>query len=198
MSLSFQNKFTKSPVEASSGSGTENASSPPKKGKKFNPLLSAKTDDYVDDVDLYKPKITRQERYDYYQELLAINKDRKDSNHLIVLDEIHYYPKPFVWVFAFVRSNRWDHWYLDFMLLFLALVIIFTDGLAENYVPMLVTLNANNNLLMVPLALMFVCQVIPLFGTVFFVHFCNDLVRLIASNNFQQWVSKLRTYLSPL
>lgn len=192
MSFSFQNKFAKSNGDGGGPSDTAAApaaGSPAKKGKKFNPLLSVKTEDYVDDLELYKPKITRQERYDYYQELLIINKDRKDSTNLVVLSEIQYYPKSFVWAFAFIRSNCWDQWYLNCLLIFFILIVVFSDGWVKLFAPFLITLNANNNLLMIPLALMFVTQIVPLFGTVFFVHFCNDLVRLIASQNFQQWVS---------
>lgn len=193
MSFSFRDKFAKAPggEETANNNAAANATTTgsPKKGKKFNPLLSAKTEDYADDIDLCKPKISRQERYDYYQELLSINKDRKNSTNLVVLNEIQYYPKPFVWAFAFIRSNRWDQWYLNWLLLFFVMIIFFTDEWAKIFAPFLLTMNDNNQLLMIPLALMLVCQVIPLFGTIFFVHFCNDLVRLIASQNFQQWVS---------
>lgn len=188
-SFSFQNKFSfkaKKPAEEEENNENKFVHKP----QKQHPLLQARTEDYVDDTDLYKPRISRQDRVDYFEELLTLKKTRRRSKPVLDLQEIDHYPAAFVWAFAAVRSNRWDHWYLDLLLLWLLLLVAFEDGWVASYAPSLAASNANNALLQLPLALMLVTQVLPLFGTIFFTHFCNDLVQHVASLNFQEWVSE--------
>jgi hypothetical protein len=184
MSFSFSKKFAKSPVATTDDTGGTKAT-------KVHPLLISRTEPYVDDTELFQPRISRQERYNYYHRFLELNGSRRKSKNELEVPELQHYPKVLVVLFAWIRSNRWDHWYLNLFLIWMALVIAFTDGWVTKFVPFLNAFNSNNSLLQIPLVLMLVTQVIPLFGTVFFVHFGNDLVRLIASKNFQEWVTFL-------
>ena len=185
LSQSFTNKFAKT-VPAPADDTAQS------KATKVHPLLNAKTEAYVDDTDLYKPRISRQQRYNYYHKFLELNGHRRRSKTHLDVPELEHYPTIFVYLFAFIRTNRWDQWYLNFFLLWLILVIVFTDGWVNQLAPIVNTYNTNNNLLQIPLAIMLVTQIIPFFGSLFFVHFCNDLMHLIASKNFQQWVSFYR------
>lgn len=204
MSFSFANKFSIrktdegdaaapqiDPVTGQPIVNSDSNAAPNKRrnASKQNPLLNAKTDDYADDNLLYIPKITKKERFKYFNRYMELNRHRKDSDYAIELEEIRHYPRKHVWIFGFVRSQLWDQWYLNFCLLWLVLLIAFVDGWAKAYAPMLIQLNAGNQLLMLPPVFMLICQVIPLLGTVYYMHFGYDLVHFLASVHFQTWVS---------
>ncbi|RYH15770.1 hypothetical protein EON65_31185 [archaeon] len=157
-----------------------------------NPLLLAKTDDYVDDAALYDPKITRDDRLKYYDFLLAhgkqwkIRKKKRASEHsaLNENEELNY-PQNLVRLFKIIRSNRWDQLYMDCLLLFLVLVIFFIDGWAA----LLGMASVQDSILTFPLIGMLVCAIVPCMGTVYYTHYCNDLVLYLASVDFSHWVS---------
>lgn len=205
MSFSFSNKFS---VKKDDG-GTDNNATPQidpvtglpvdnknldagqkrRNAAKQNPLLNAKTDDYADDNLLYTPKITAKERFNYFNNYMKLNKNRKNSDYAIELEEIKHYPRKHVWIFGFIRSHYWDQLYLNLFLIWLVLIIALVDGWAKTYAPMLISLNANNNLLLLPPVFMLICQVIPLVGIIYYMHYGYDLVHYLASVQFQTWVS---------
>eukprot|EP01031_Cornospumella_fuschlensis_P042829 gene42829-52332_t len=155
-----------------------------------NPLLLAKTEDYVDDIGLYEPKITRDDRLKYFDFLLAHGKQwkikkKKGGNQETALfenEELNY-PQKIVKLFKVLCSNRWDHLYLDCLLLFLILVVFFLDGWAA-----LIGMDAlQDSILTYPLIGMIVCAGTPCMGIVYYTHYCNDLVLFLASVNFNHW-----------
>jgi hypothetical protein len=78
-SLSFTNKIPKNdkPGEAKDGKSAVGNETNNKGAKaKKNPLLNAKTDDYVDDSDLFKSRISRTDRLEYFM-FLKDTKDRR-------------------------------------------------------------------------------------------------------------------------
>ena len=202
MSFSFSNKFS---VRKDGGSGggaqtdpvtgqpiagsAADAAAKRKTAAKQNPLLNAKTDDYADDNLLYLPRSTAKERIKYFKRLQELNPHRKDSDYAIQLEEIRFYPKRHVWLFGFIRNNRWDQWYMNLFIIWMILLIAYVDGWAKAYAPMLISLNANNNLLLLPPVFMMICQLIPLLGTLFYMHYGYDLVHFLAAYEFQSWVS---------
>ena len=99
------------------------------------------------------------------------------------------FPKVYLYGFKFICSGLWDQRFLNLFILWIILLIIYLDGFAALYAPMLITLNAGNQILMLPPLLMFVTQVIPFLGTLYFATHCNDLVQYLAVKNIGSWVS---------
>jgi hypothetical protein len=96
------------------------------------------------------------------------------------------YPSRLVYALAIIRSNRWDQWFLNFFLLWLLMVIFILDGWASKYSP--VPLTIEEGIVLLPLVAMLLCQAVPLIGTIYFTHYCNDLVQYSASENILHWV----------
>lgn len=165
-----------------------------------HPLLAAKTDMYADDITLYEPRITRNDRYTYWQALSAMyasGKKKKKSGfdpdswmakEIGIAKDTMSFPPMLIKLQAFFRSNYWDQLYLNLLLLFLLLCIFFMDHWAESMAPFLISLNANNQLLLVVALFAFLTQVIPSIAAVYFINYCYDLVEQAASQNFQEWV----------
>jgi hypothetical protein len=167
------------------------------KATKVHPLMNAVTDQYVDDVTFYQPKINREERYNYWKELLALSKKvKKHGPGLHTSEEkfsfeLNQYPRMYVRIFRFISSNYWDQLYFNFFFVFLILCFLLFDRYGRTFIPMIVSWNTDNQLVLLPLLGMFFTQLIPLFGTIFYVHFCYDLVTLLASQDIGNWVSRL-------
>jgi len=197
LNLSFSNKFKKveTPVESE-----EDIQKKKNKAAKANPLLNAKTDPYVDDNDAYQPRISRADRYEYWLKLLPNRGPRrplpkafkswKSKEIASVNEDANYY---FIHVFLFnlIKSRSWDHRYINLFILWMLLIIFFVDGWAEQLAPFLVDLNTGNQLLAIPPLLMFICQLVPFLGMVYFITHCNDLVNYRAIKEIGSWVSKL-------
>jgi hypothetical protein len=173
-------------------------------GNRRNPLLLLKTEDYVDDTALYQPKITRNDRLSYYEFLQSQKTQQKKflwykanqnswvSKEIRMSSEESLYPSIFVNLFRLIRSNWWDQVYLNLFIVFLLLLVLLRDGWAELLLPSLVAMQ--DSILLYPLLGMLVCAGIPCLGTAYYTHYCNDLVLLRASIDFQQWVSFYHYY----
>lgn len=164
-------------------------------GTKQNPILTAKTEEYVDDTNLYPPIINAADRLRYFEFLLAHwkpkRRDTTKGNSWIAEkiketnDELNY-PPFYVHLFRIVRSQRWDQLYLNCFMVFLILSVIFFDGIAKSMLPALDAMR--DTLLMIPLIFMLVSASVPCFGTAWFVHYGYDLVHYCASKDFLHWV----------
>lgn len=166
------------------------------RASKLNPLLNSKTDEYVDDCDVYKPRITRTERYQYWIQLKKNKKPRKLPDFIswigkefATVNESENYSKRYILLFAIIKTSFWDHLYINFFIIWWILLIFYYDGWAMKYVPIAITLNANNTILLLPPLFMFLSQLIPLFGTIYFINNCNDLVKFLATTEMGRWVS---------
>ena len=106
-------------------------------------LLTAETEHYVDDSELYRPRITRQDRLDYWQKMLDQKGVRRkpSADHMTYQDawmqgeydmEGPTYPTLFVWQHNFVSMRVWDYLSLLMLLLYLMVIIAVYDGLANN------------------------------------------------------------------
>ncbi len=162
------------------------------KATKVHPLAIAITDSYVDDITLYKPKITREQRYNYWKQLVLLNKKTKKKLQGYGADETYLYELsqfPSIWpkLWYFFSSAYWDQLYLNSFFIFLILCFFCVDRYGQSLVPIIATFNANNQLLVLASLAMFVSQLIPFLGTLFFVNFCYDLLTLMASREFQHW-----------
>eukprot|EP01033_Poteriospumella_lacustris_P007363 gene7363-5300_t len=87
----------------------------------------------------------------------------------------------------FCTSNYWDHFYINMLIVWLILIVFFVDGWAKHYIPILVTMNAGNALVLLPPLAAFMTQLFPLIGTVLLMHNCYDCVHFYAAENFQNW-----------
>ena len=111
----------------------------PKKDKN-DYLRNAITEDYADDSILYKPKVSREERIKYWQDIVDQgNATRKPKKGIIgyqdawMKGDYDYegdtYPGLFVLQLGIIKSQIWDYIYLFLLLLYLIIVIAVYDGL---------------------------------------------------------------------
>lgn len=191
--LNDKNKDTKAESAAAAATAKKTGF-----GLKQNPVLLAKTEDYVDDEGLYQPRINRGDRMRYFDFIIANwkqkRKGRQDKNtnqstwiseKIKETNDEANYPQFYVKLFRFLRSARWDHLYLDCFIIFIILCVIFFDGIAADMLPALAAMQ--NSVLALPCLGMLVCATLPCLGTAYFVHYGNDLVLYTASHDFQHW-----------
>lgn len=170
-----------------------------KKNAKENILLSVTTEPFADDTELYVPRLNRQLRTEYWSNIIAQGKFKrvapegfkqwvyKDRN---LNKEIDNYPSRYVLLLNIVRSPYWDQLYLNMMILFLLLTVYFYDGYAERYgssSSLGLALILPETVIIVPLVFMFIFQLVPFLGILYFVAYCNDLTHLRAAQNFGDW-----------
>lgn len=182
--MSF-NKFSTKKEEGKNGK--EPAQVKKKQAAKINPLLSAKTDQYVDDNDLYKYQINYVDKAKHY-EFLVETKERRQppkefeswiQKEMQLDDELtkyHWWHKS---GFNFIKSARWDHFMLNLFMIVLLVGAAAELDLIETSLSVLIMTYLS--------ILMFVSQLIPFVGTFYFTCNCNDLVRFMASLDFAKW-----------
>ena len=105
-------------------------------------LLMAKTEEYADDSELYRPRISRDMRLDYWEKMVDQKVRRKAPKGVMTYQEAWMqgdydaegptYPSIFVWQLALIRSQMWDYLYLLFLLLYLLIIIAVYDGLGNS------------------------------------------------------------------
>lgn len=193
-SFSFSNKFKKEePAEEEVQKKRNNVA-------KVNPLLNTKTDPYVDDNEAYTPKISRAVKYEYWKQLLPNKGSRRPlpkafvswkSKEIAEVNEEANYARFYTYSFNFLRSRMWDQWCINLFIVWLLLVIFFVDGWAESLAPSVASMNEGNQILIIPPFLMFITQLIPFVGMLYFISNCNDLVHFRAVKEMGSWVSKL-------
>lgn len=179
---------------------TENAVSALKVNKAVaNPWLNVKTDDYVDDNTFYQPRVSKEKKLEFYSHILR-NKNKRPlptdftswkSKEIANVNELFNYSSFYIFTLNFVKSQRWDHWYLNFFIIWIFLMVFFLDGWAESFMPSLVELNKSNQIVMIPLFLMCVTQAVPCFGIIYFVSHCHDLLHFMAQKDFGSWVNNV-------
>lgn len=104
-----------------------------------------KTEKYADDQFLYKPRITDDERFDYFTYLQRLGPKNKKKvpngfnswvNYAIHQDnDLLNYPTILVKILFFVKSSIWDMIYLFLLLIWIFLLIIFQDGWMRKLFP---------------------------------------------------------------
>lgn len=196
INLSFANKFKK--AEAPAEDGAEDNTKKKKSAAKQNPLLNTKTDPYVDDNENYVTRISMADRYEYWLKLLPNRGPRRPlpkafiswrSRELASINEQANYHRIHTMLFNIISSKNWDHRYINLFILWILLIIFIVDGWADSLAPFLVDLNAGNQLLAIPPLLMFITQIIPFLGMIYFITHCNDLVHYRAVKEIGSWVS---------
>lgn len=190
-SFSFSNKFQKKEV-------AEEETQKKKTGAKLNPLLNSKTDPYVDDNEAYVPRISRAVKYEYWKALLPNRGPRRPlpksfvswkSREIADVNEEANYARVYLYGFNFIRSGTWDQRFLNLFIIWLLLIVFFVDGWAETLAPSVATMNAGNQILVIPPFIMFITQLIPFLGMLYFISNCNDLVHFKAVKEMGTWVS---------
>ena len=102
------------------------------------------------------------------------------------VDHWFRFPSRLTYLFAFIRSNNWDQWFINFFIFWLCLAIFVGDGWAAKYAPF--QLNMQSELIIIPIIAMLICQIVPFLGTIYYMNYCYDLVHYSAKINFSQWV----------
>jgi hypothetical protein len=196
---SFQTKFAKAnegeKKEGEEGGGGESGMRR-NRGAKLNPLLSAVTEQYVDDTSLYQPRISRRDRWNFWEKVeelnlpptkLIVDKNCWMSQDLGIKNSFTAFPFIIRAATRICTSNYWDHFYVNMMFIWLILIIFFVDGWAQSYLPILIVINAGNILILLPPLAALMTQFFPLFGTVVLMHTSYDCVHFYAAENFQHW-----------
>lgn len=194
---SLRNKFSNSSINKGGETKNETNDQPRRNVRaKANPLLTAVTDFYVDDTTLYKPRIGRSDRFTYWSKLQELNLPKKPQHideeswlgiEAGYLNQRSVYPKFHQSLLKFVTSNYWDQLYLNFFILWLLLIIFVVDGWADSVAPFILNFNFGNIFFIGPPLLMFLTQIPPLCGTIFLMHYGNDLMHHVAGEHFQSW-----------
>lgn len=191
VNLSFSNKFKKADP-------TEEEAQKKKNGAKQNPLLNAKTDPYVDDNEAFQPRISRADKYEYWRALLPNKGARRPlpkafiswkSKEIADVNEEANYSRVYLYSFNFIRNGMWDQRFLNLFIVFLVLVVFFVDKWADSLAPSVAHMNAGNQIIVIPPILMFLTQLIPCLGMMYFVSNGNDLVHFRAVKEMGSWVS---------
>ena len=192
VNLSFSNKFKKPDEDA------QQKDQKKKSAAKQNPLLNTKTDPYVDDNEAYTQRISKADKYAYWMALLPNRGPRRPlpkgfqswkQREIASLNQQANYHWFYIRSFNFFSSVNWDHRSINLFIIFLILVIFFMDGYAEQYAPTVSALNTGNQILAVFPFLIFICQLIPFLGMLYFIGNCNDLVHFKAIKEIGKWVS---------
>lgn len=114
-----------------------------KKPDKDDYLRNAETEEYADDSERYKMKVTREERIEYWQKIVAQgNASRKPKKGIVGYQEAWMkgdydyegdtYPGIFVLGFNLITTKTWDYLYLFLFFLYLVIVVAVYDGLATS------------------------------------------------------------------
>ena len=124
------------------GDGASNRPKVSRKNKNYY-LLMAQVEAYADDSELYKPRITREVRLQYWEKMIAqkSRRTRTPGSGGISYQEAWMkgdydtegptYPSFFVFWLAIINTALWDYLYLFLLLLFLLMNIAVYDGLGS-------------------------------------------------------------------
>eukprot|EP00600_Ochromonadales_sp_CCMP1393_P004488 CAMPEP_0174965298 /NCGR_PEP_ID=MMETSP0004_2-20121128/6359_1 /TAXON_ID=420556 /ORGANISM="Ochromonas sp., Strain CCMP1393" /LENGTH=803 /DNA_ID=CAMNT_0016214121 /DNA_START=124 /DNA_END=2538 /DNA_ORIENTATION=- len=193
VSGSFTNKFNKNKEADTDDGAAEREKKRKNHAAKQNPLLNAKTDQYVDDNQLFVSRIAPKDKLEYWAHLLAYDGKRPlppgveswKKKEIATEHELDNYSKIHIRLFNFVRTAFWDQICLNIFILWLVMISFFEDGFAESMAPSLLSLKSTVYTVF-PL-LMFFTQLIPFLGTIYCVNFYNDLVNYIAIKEIGSW-----------
>ena len=85
-------------------------------------------------------------------------------------------------------SGWWDYIYLSWLLIWLLALIVTKDKLAVKLnLPLQMFAALPPGAVHIPLLFAFLSQIPPSVGAFYFTHFCNDLAKCQARENFGQW-----------
>jgi hypothetical protein len=152
----------------------------------------------VDDSDAFSTRITKAQKYEYWTHLLQNRGTRRPlpkafkswkSREIAKVNEQANYLPGHIRTFNFISTARWDQRSLNLFIIFLLLTVFYADGYALSISPKLITMNSMNQIIALPLFLMFLCQLVPFFGMLYFITHRNDLVHFKAVKEIGTWVS---------
>ena len=167
-----------------------------KKKNTFSAVAKSKnrlgrTEEYVDDRELYVPRISSEDRNQYWQQLL------QNKTHLLpppefdswvnqnsdVAKQLENFDPRLIRMVKFITSCRWDFAYIYGLMLWSLLVPAIVDG----FVPESLGLTYQSSVALLPIVVSLLSQIIPSIGIVLLMHRCNDLVKLLAESLFTEW-----------
>jgi hypothetical protein len=169
----------------------ENKKNQAKKLETFEKVI-----DYIDDAQIYKPRIKTSDRMLYWNWVIqnnwrpSMHHDFKSwtaaSRQNDFSTEVQYYPLYPTYYLIFSLSQIWDYIYLSLFILWLLLLGASTDGFVTFLSPSFVQ---------ILLLLMMVSQIISVLGAVIGVVFYNDLAKFLARTMIGKWVIKLKRFI---
>ena len=155
-------------------------------------IITRNIEPYADDRKLYKPRINKNSRLEYWAEILTqIKSKRKKIKGFATwrpaeqesIEEYNDFPLFYVYLVHFITSSRWDQFYLNWLLLWLILFILKIDFSSNIILQKYITIN----ILFIPPLGMILCQLLPTIGTVYLICRCNDLLRHAGRRNCIHW-----------
>lgn len=158
---------------------------------------------YVDDCEIYKMQLTSYDRkkyYEYANERARKNLVRKKSADVVGVDtgkaadlalqRSHSISSRKETIFNSVITRTWDYCYISLFLAFLFIVSVVSDG---KDIHQAVYQNISRPLLPTAiLILMFISQMPPLLGIIYFMCNYNQHTHFKAETDFGKWVSVIR------
>jgi len=112
----------------------------------------------------------------------------KVQESLKIQSEILDYALPRRILLNFLVSVVWDYLYLIWILIWLLALIIVKDKLAIKFnLPVESLSSLPEGAVHLPLLFSFLSQIPPCIGAFYFTHFCNDLAKCQARENFSFW-----------
>jgi hypothetical protein len=164
--------------------------------EKQKKLLNRESQNYVDDPDVHRLRLHSSIRVDYWQYLVNFQKREKavPEGHKSWMrrdkqfgDIDYHIPPSVIRPLKFMVHHYWDYSYISLFLLFL-LVVVLEEHKALSLLPK----NQLSTILQLILLAMCGTQMIPFLGTLFYIHFLNDVVHYYCHRHeFGRWVSDL-------
>lgn len=174
----------------------EETNSPAKKKttfSAFSKVKTAKTEEYADDSNLYEPRVNRDDRLQYYANLVQNNKipytlPPKDFDSWVNQNSateklLEKYADRLKKTLQFITSPNWDFAYIYGFILWVLLTAVVTDG----FVPESLGFTYQSPIVALPIVVMIVSQICPAVGSILLIRHCNDLTRQLAQIDFINW-----------
>jgi hypothetical protein len=161
-------------------------------------LAFSNVKEYADDPRIYEPRLDTIAKFEYWDELKK-NKIKKLPSRkfvswddrrktMITNNELMDYALPRRILLNFTVHVIWDYFYLSWLLIWMLAMIIVHDKLAIRLnLPLEIFASLPPGAVHLPMLFMFLSQIPPCFGAFYFTHFCNDLIKCRARENFSFW-----------
>jgi hypothetical protein len=159
----------------------------------FSKVKAARTEDYADDSNLYIPRVNRDDRLQYYNQLVQNNKvpyvlPSKDfdgwvNQNSVTERMLEQYAARLKTMLRFITSPNWDYCYIYGFMLWALLTAVVVDG----FVPASLGFTYQSPIVLLPIVVMLLSQICPTFGSLLLIRNCNDLTRQLAQIDFISW-----------
>lgn len=170
---------------------------PPFKKRKIPIELYKRNDDqYLDDTENNEPNSTLHSPYGLASPRNNNNEKKEflswleEQNNL--KDDYYYFPKLYIYIFYIIKSVYWDYLTIILYILWLLFIVFLQDLIFTNQIKNNIIVSFESLLITAPLVLIFLIQLVPFFGSLYYIHYCNDLVKYFSIKDFGNWVSIIK------